>query len=49
MSRITPIARKCLDLAHLYLSNKIPVKEMNRKLDDIESKQLKLPMGRRRK
>lgn len=49
MSRITPVARKCLDLAHLYLNNKISVDYMNRKLDDIESKQLKLSKGWRRK
>ena len=49
MSRITPVARKCLDLAHLYLSNKISVEYMNRKLDDIESKQEKFPFKGRRK
>ena len=49
MSRITPMARKCLDLAHLYLSNKISVEYMNRKLDDIKSNQGKLPLRERRK
>jgi hypothetical protein len=49
MSRITPTARKCLDLAHLYLSGKISVEYMNRKLDDMESKQQRLPLGKRRK
>lgn len=49
MSRITPVARKCLDLAHLYLNGKISVEYMNRKLDELESKQGTLHMGQRRK
>jgi hypothetical protein len=49
LSRITPTARKCIDLFWAYTRREITKQEMNRKLDDIESKQLKLPMGRRRK
>ncbi|MCK5605071.1 hypothetical protein KAR91_24490 [Candidatus Pacearchaeota archaeon] len=49
MSRLTKVSKKCLDIYKAYCREEITKAEMYEKISDIESKQLKLPMGRRRK
>ena len=44
MIRITPVARRCLDLFWLYSDRKISREYMNMQLDKLEGKQVELPL-----